>query len=391
VVEATAGNTGIGLAMAATLKGYKCIFTVPDKMSTEKVKLLKAFGAEVVVTPTAVSPDSPENYVNAAKRIVEETPNAVLANQFANPENPEAHYRTTGPEVWEQTGGRIDVFVCGAGTGGTISGVGRYLKERDPNVRVVAADPYGSGLKEYFESERMGKSSVYLVEGIGSDKLYETLHLEYVDEFRNVTDRESFLIARRLTREEGLLVGGSSGTIVHVALQIARELNDAERVVVCVLPDSGERYLSKFHSDEWMREKRMLETDKVSVQVLLDAKPPAFSGVISAEGSITGRRALELMSKHNVSQLPIIENGESVGSISEGRLMTAVLQNASLLDAPVEPSMAAPFPVVSYQDTIEHVTRLLTRGNGAVLARRAGRIFGIISRYDIVHFLTQRQ
>ncbi len=391
VVESTAGNTGIGLAIAASLKGYNCIFTLPDKMSNEKVKLLKAFGADVIITPSAVSPDSPENYVNVARRIVEETPNAILADQFGNPENPETHYRTTGPEIWEQAGGRIDVFVCGAGTGGTISGVGRYLKERNPDVRVVAADPYGSGFKEYFESERMGHSSVYLVEGIGSDKMHTTLHLEYVDEFRNVSDRDSFLTARRLTREEGLLVGGSSGTIVHVALQLAQELNDGKRVVVCMLPDSGERYLSKFHSDEWMREKRMLETDKASVQILLDNKPPSFAGVISAEGAITVREALDLMNQHNISQLPIIEKGESVGSLKEGRLMNAVLKDSSMLDAPVKPSMAGPFPVVSYQDTLEHVTRLLTRGNGAILARRAGRIVGIVTRYDIIHFLTQRQ
>jgi cystathionine beta-synthase len=391
VVEATAGNTGVGLALAAALKGYKCIFTMPDKMSLEKVRLLKAMGAEVVVTPTAVGPDSPDYYVNVAKRLVEETPNSVHADQFINPENPEAHFRTTGPEIWEQTRGRLDVFVCGTGTGGTISGAGRFLKERDPRIRVVAADPYGSIFKEYFETQHIGKSSVYMVEGVGNDKVPGTLHMEFIDEFRNVTDRDAFVTARRLTREEGLLVGGSAGLIAHAALQVARELDDPDKVVVCVLPDSGKHYLSKFHSDEWMRENRMLEGDKVSVQTLLETKPPAFREVISADSSITVRRALEIMSEHNISQLPIIENGESVGSVSEGRLMTAVLQDPRLLEGPVERVLAAPFPVVSYQDALDHVTRLLTRGNGAVLARRAGRIVGIVTRYDIIHFLTQRR
>jgi len=391
VVEATAGNTGVGLAIAAALQGYKCVFTMPDKMALEKVKLLKAFGAEVIVTPTAVTPDSPDHYVNVAKRLVEETPGAVLADQFYNPENPETHYRTTGPEIWEQTGGRMDVFVCGAGTGGTISGVGRFLKERDAKVRVVAADPYGSVYKEYFETQHAGKSSVFMVEGIGNDKVPGTLHMEFIDEFRNVTDRDSFTMARRLTREEGMLVGGSAGAIAHVAVQLAREMDDPARVVVCILPDSGERYLSKLHSDEWMRENRLLESEKVTVQALLDAKSQPLRGVISAERAISARRALDLMSQHNISQLPIIENGESVGSVSEGRLMNAVLQDPKALDVSVESILAAPFPIVSYQDTLDHATRLLTRGTGAVLARRAGRLVGIITRHDVIHFLTQRR
>jgi len=258
VVEGTSGNTGVGLAIAAASRGYRCIFTIPDKMSREKVKLLEAFGAEVIITPSEVPPDHPDNYVMQAKRIARETPDAVLANQFYNLANPEAHYRTTGPEIWEQTDGRVTHFVAGAGTGGTISGAGRYLKERDPKVRVVGADPIGSILKEMAETGTHGDAESYKVEGIGQDKIPGTLDMDVVDEWRSVDDRTAFHLARRLTREEGLFVGGSSGLIAHVALEVAREVDDPDACVVFILCDTGERYLSKVFDDDWMRQNGMM-------------------------------------------------------------------------------------------------------------------------------------
>lgn len=256
IVEGTSGNTGIGLAVAAAVRGYRCVFTIPDKMSEEKIRLLRAFGAEVVVTPT-VEPDHPEYYGTVARRIAEQTPGAFFADQFYNPENPEAHYRTTGPEIWEQTGGRITHFVASPGTGGTISGVARFLKEKEPSVRVVAGDPVGSVFAGYASTGELGEGAPYKVEGIGNDKLPSTLHFEWIDEFRTVDDHTAFAMARRITREEGLFVGGSTGLIVHVAIELAREADDPEGCIVAILCDTGERYLSKVFNDEWLEEQGM--------------------------------------------------------------------------------------------------------------------------------------
>ncbi|MEJ2503771.1 MAG: cysteine synthase family protein, partial [Gemmatimonadota bacterium] len=272
IVEGTSGNTGVALALAAAIKGYRCIFTIPDKMSQEKIRLLKAFGAEVIVTPTAVPPDHPDDYVMTARRITRETPNAVLANQFYNQANPEAHYATTGPEIWHQTGGRVTHFVASAGTGGTISGTGKYLKEQNPEVRVIAGDPQGSSLAHYWATGEAADGHPYKVEGIGNEKIPDTLWFDVIDRYESVSDRDAFHMARRLTREEGLFVGGSAGLIVHLAVEVARELDDPDALVVAILCDTGERYLSKVFNDEWMRENRLIEPERLEVAQLLQHK-----------------------------------------------------------------------------------------------------------------------
>ncbi len=258
IIESTSGNTGIGLAMYAAVKGFKAVFTIPDKMSQEKINLLKAFGAQVVICPTNVPPDSPESYYEVAKRIHRETPNSYLVNQYHNEDNVEAHYMTTGPEIWEQTGGRIDYLVAGAGTGGTISGAGKFLKERNPDIKIIAVDPVGSVYHDWFKYKKLTEPKVYMVEGIGEDMLCETMHFEVIDDIIQVNDAEAFFMARRLAREEGILAGGSSGAAVYAALKISKEL-PKDKVVVVILPDTGRNYISKIFNDQWMREKGFLK------------------------------------------------------------------------------------------------------------------------------------
>jgi cystathionine beta-synthase len=392
IVEGTSGNTGVGLAIAAAIKGYRCIFTMPDKMSQEKVRLLKAFGAEVIITPTAVPPDHPDNYIVMAKRIAHETPNALLANQFYNDANPQAHYDTTGPEIWEQTEGRVTHLVYAAGTGGTITGVGRYLKERSARVQVIAGDPVGSILAEMWRSKGQGRVEgvPYKVEGIGQDKVPGTLDMSVVDDFMTVTDKEAFAMARRLTREEGLFVGGSAGLIVHVALHVARRADDPDACVVAILPDTGERYLSKLYSDEWMRENQMLEPDRVTAQHLLATKAGETPPVVSIAPGATVRQALRLMSLHDVSQLPVMDGDTCVGSVSDWSLSTKSLENPKMLDAVVTDVMDAPFPVIEPTQTIDSLAKLLSKANPAVLVRANGKIGGIVTRSDVLSYMMAR-
>jgi len=387
IVEGTSGNTGVGLAVAAALKGYRCIFTMPDKMSQEKVRLLKAYGAEVVITPTAVPPDHPDNYVMKAKQIVHDTPGAVLANQFYNQVNPEAHYATTGPEIWEQTEGRVTHFVAGAGTGGTVSGTGKYLKERNPAVRVIAGDPVGSLYTGYARTRAMGDGAPYKVEGIGGDKIPGTIWFDWIDEFRQVPDRTAMMMARRCAREEGILVGGSAGLNVALALEVARELDDPNACVVTILCDTGERYLSKVFNDEWMQENQLLEKPVATVEQLLARRPAGAPPLVHVAPAASVRQALNLMATWEVSQIPVIEEGRAIGGLVEGSLQTKALAQPALLDRPVRELMDAPFPVVDYQFPSERLAAMLTRESPAALVEKHGTLVGIVSRYDILQQL----
>jgi len=384
IVEGTSGNTGVGLAIAASLKGYHCIFTMPDKMSQEKVRLLKAYGAEVVITPTAVPPDHPDHYVMKAKQLVRETPGAILANQFYNPVNPEAHYATMGPEIWEQTSGKVTHLVAGAGTGGTISGAGKYLKEKNPEIRVIAGDPVGSLYTQYHRTRTLGEGHPYKIEGIGGDKIPTTIWFDWIDEFRQVPDRTSLTMARRLAREEGILAGGSAGLNVWLALEVARELDDPAALVVTILADTGERYLSKVFNDEWMQENQMLDAPRVTVEQLLERRPANAPPLVSVAPAAAVRQALNLMSTWGVSQIPVVEDGESVGGLIEGTLMTRALSQPALLDRPVREVMEAPFPEVDATTPTERVGSMLTRESPAALVRKDGRLIGIVSRYDVL-------
>jgi cystathionine beta-synthase len=387
VVEGTSGNTGVGLAIAAALKGYRCIFTMPDKMSQEKVRLLKAFGAEVIITPTAVPPDHPDNYVQTAKRIVETTRGAVLADQFYNQVNPEAHYATTGPEIWAQTGGRVTHLVASAGTGGTISGVGRFLKEQDHGIQVIAGDPVGSIFADYFRTGEQGEGAPYKVEGIGNDKLPSTLWFDVIDEYHPVADRDAFRMARRLTREEGLFVGGSAGLITHLAVELARRLDSPDALIVTILPDTGERYLSKVYNDEWMRENQMLQPERMTAHALLDIKDSTVPALVVVEPDQTVREALALITGHGVSQLPVLQDGRCVGAVAEEILMARIIEDPLVLDHPVRGLMQDPMPVVEPDTALEEIARLLTRRNPAVLVEDAGTPRGIITRFDLVRHL----
>jgi cystathionine beta-synthase len=383
VVEATSGNTGIGLALACAIKGYRSVFVMTDKCSQEKVRYLKALGADVLVVPAAAKHESPDHYLNVARRIAHETPNAILTFQYGNPANPEAHYHTTGPELWEQTEGRITHFVSGIGTGGTISGTGRYLKEKNPNVKIIGADPYGSIFKSYKESGHLMEATPYLVEGIGQDTIHENVHFKYIDQIINITDRDSFNTARRLGREEGIFCGGSTGTLAAAALKVA-EMASEEDVIIFIVCDTGERYLSKFLSDEWMKEKRLLGFERLTVGLLNEMKDTEkMPRLIYAGSDHKVAEALQLMNAHGLSQIPILDEGNCVGSLREGRLMAKLLNNPELLQAPVSEVMDAPFPVVNETVEAERAMKYL-KHSPAILVEEYGRIVGIITRHDVL-------
>jgi cystathionine beta-synthase len=388
IVEPTSGNTGHGLAIAAAIKGYRCIFVMPDKMSQEKVALLRAYGAEVVITPTAVPPESPESYYRVADRLTEEIPGAFQPNQYYNQENPDAHYETTGPELWDQTEGRIDVLVAGIGTGGTITGVGRYLKERKPGLMVVGADPEGS----LFSGD---EPRPYLVEGIGEDFWPETFDPTVVDRYVRVSDRDSFLAARAITRQEGILVGGSSGTALHAALEVAGEL-DGDAVMVVIFPDTGRNYLSKLYSETWMLQYGFMERPEVvRVEEVLSVKGGDLPPLVAVGAHEKVRHAVDVLQQYGISQAPVArdETGEVtalVGSIRERALLDRVFRDPDALQSDVAEVMGPPLPLVEGDDPVEVAFEHLQNAP-AVVVTRGGRALGVLTRSDLLEFLAHRQ
>ncbi|HET56135.1 MAG TPA: cystathionine beta-synthase [Ignavibacteria bacterium] len=386
VIEATSGNTGIGLALTALIKGYKSVFVVTDKVSSEKINYLRALGSEVIVVSNAVEPDHPEYYVNVAKRIHNETPNSIFAYQYSNPANPEIHYKTTGPEIWGQTDGKITHFISSIGTGGTISGTGRFLKEKNPNIKVIGADPLGSIFKTYKETGELIKGTPYLVEGIGQDCLPENVHFQYIDQIINVSDRESFAMARRLTKEEGIFCGGSTGTIVKVTLDIAKDLTEND-VVVFIVCDTGERYLSKVHNETWLKDNRMLEVEmKILRDVSDEKKRKGIENICYVNNNAIVKDAVEIFNKNGFTQIPVFdERLKPVGSIRENKLMGKLVEDSKLLNAKVSKVMEESFPVIDAKTEIAEVKKIL-KNTTAVLVSDFGRITDIITRYDLIDF-----
>lgn len=383
IIEATAGNTGVGLAMVAAVKNYRCIFVLPDKMSNEKIALLKAYGAEVVVTATNVPPDSPESYNGVADRLAREIPGAWRPNQFANLANPEIHYRTTGPEIWEQTEGRVTVFVAAVGTGGTLSGVARYLKERNPDIRIVGADPDGSVLSG-------GSPKAWKVEGIGEDFVPKTFNSQLVDEWVRISDTESFQYAKALSRREGILAGGSSGTNVAAALKYARRLG-RDQVVVTIVCDTGRNYLSKFYDDDWLRANNLLSGEQKthSIADLMQTRGQRQLVTITPEASVED--AIQVMQQAGISQLPVLQNGKSVGSIQEVTLARVLHDKSDPTKVPVGEVMAKPLPQLETTVQLDEAYRLLLSGHTGVLATSDGKVVDIVTRIDLVQYWNQQR
>ncbi len=383
IIEATSGNTGIGLALTAAVKGYKCIFVVTDKVSNEKINYLKAFGAEVIVVSRFADPEDPEYYVNVAKRLHKEIPNSFFAYQYSNPSNPEMHYRTTGPEIWRQTDGKITHFVSSIGTGGTISGTGRFLKEKNPDIQVIAADPLGSIFKHYKEKGELIKGTPYLVEGIGQDCLPENVHFQYIDKIYNVSDKESFAAARKLTLEEGIFCGGSTGTIVHVALEVAKDCNPND-IIVFIVCDTGERYLSKMHNIEWLRQNRMLDPTVRTLRDLSDLKKQkGYEEIVSVKETDSIRDVLELITKTGFSNIPVLKGRQSIGCIKENKLLAKLVDDPTLYNAKVKEVMEESLPVLDAKTDINEVKEFL-KNNSAILVSDFGLITDIITRYDLL-------
>lgn len=381
IIEPTSGNTGVGLAQAAALRGYRCVFVMPDKMSQEKVRLLKAYGAEVVICPTNVPKESPESYYSVADRLEREIPNSFQPNQYYNMENPQTHYDWTGPEIWRQMDGKMHVFVAGMGTGGTISGCAKYFKEQNPNVRIVGVDSEGS----LYTSKDIRP---YKVEGIGEDFIPGTINLDIIDEMVICPDREAFVTTRHLARSEGILAGGSGGAALYGALQVARRFDENTNIVV-ILPDGGRSYLSKFYSDEYMKENGFSDpvSDSISVGDLL-GKRPAKGSVVTIDANATVPAAVSLMREHNISQLPVLEDGKVVGSVQETVLMNRIFEDTTCLNQQVRQVMSESLPTISGETKVASVYQLLLEGRPAVVVLDdANAPRGILTKIDLIdHF-----
>ena len=386
IVEATTGNTGVGLALIAAVRGYKTVFTVPDKQSREKIDMLKAFGAEVIVCPTAVEPEDPRSYYSVAKKLAREIPNAFFANQYENAANPDAHYRTSGPEIWKDTDGKITHFVCGLGTGGTASGAGRYLKEQNPKLKVIGVDPHGSLFYEYWKTGNIGKARTYVVEGIGEDIIPSTLDFSVLDDVIQVSDEECFLWARRLAKREGILTGGSGGGCVSAALRVARDCKKGD-MVVAFLPDSGARYLSKIYNDGWMRELGYADTEVTLTAadvIRVKRQNGKTRDLMTVGPNRTVFQALQTMQQQDISQIPVFEDERSIGTMFEDKILNLALQGKDLRKLIVREVMGAPLPQVAANAPVERVTHLLSHESPAVFVEMETGKLEVLTKFDLM-------
>jgi len=391
IVEGTSGNTGMGLAMVAVVRGYKCIFTMTDKQSKEKIDVLKALGADVIVCPTAVEHSDPRSYNSVAEKLTKEIPNAFHPDQYSNPSNPEIHFRTTGPEIWEDSDGKITHFVAGIGTGGSITGVGRFLKSKKPSVKIIGADPVGSVLFDFFHTGKLIKGEPYKVEGIGQDYLPPNVDFSVYDDVIQVSDKDSFLWTRRLARTEGIFAGGSVGTAIAAAVKVAPSLTETDFMVI-LIPDTGARYLSKVYNNEWMRDNRYLEsgvplTAGEIVSAKSDLEPPGALVTVSPADSIAA--ALERMQKYDFSQLPVFEDGVPVGALYEDAILSLALDGKDLKKLVVREAMGAAFPVVRASATLDQITTCITRDCPAVFVSLGNGSYDILTKYDLLHAISQ--